>query len=66
MYFARSLPFIFDHVVSYAARAARTASSTSAAFASATSESFASDAGSIVSKYLPDRGARHAPPMNRS
>ncbi len=66
MYLARSAPGSFDQYFSYAVRAALTASSTSRSSASATSASFCSVLGLTVSKYLPLRGARKAPPMNSS
>ena len=53
MYFARSLPRIFDqYLVVRASRAAFTASSTSRASASATSASFSSVLGLIVVEVL--------------
>src|SRR5277367_2401866 len=55
---------MLDHLPSYAARAALTASSTSALSPSATSASTSSLAGLIVSKVLPDLAATHLPPIS--
>src|SRR5882724_188855 len=60
--FARSWQESFCQPAS-AARAALTATSTSAALPCATSASFSPVEGSAVSKYFPSTGARHSPPI---
>ena len=66
IYFPLSLPESLLQVVSYAFRAAFTAKSTSFLFPFAMEASFSSVAGLIVSKYLPELGFTHFPPINKS